>query len=105
MIARIWRGEAISDNAPRYVDHLEGSVFPKLERLSGHEGAYLLRRETNDRVEFVVLTLWATMEAIHQFAGDDPGVAVVEPAAREVLTRFDESVDHYEIVLSSAPTS
>ena len=96
MIARVWRGEAISDNAPRYVDHLEESVFPKLERLSGHEG--------DDRVEFVVLTLWATMEAIHQFAGDDPGVAVVEPAAREVLTRFDESVDHYEIVLPSAPT-
>jgi hypothetical protein len=30
---------------------------------------------------------------------------VVEPAAREMLTRFDESVDHYEIVLPSAPTS
>jgi heme-degrading monooxygenase HmoA len=58
MIARVWRGEATSDNAPRYVDHLEGSVFPKLERLSGHEGAYLLRRESNDHVEFVVLTLW-----------------------------------------------
>jgi heme-degrading monooxygenase HmoA len=104
MIARVWRGEATSDNAPRYVDHLEGSVFPQLERLSGQKGACLLRRETGDRVEFVVLTLWDTMEAIHQFAGDDPGVAVVEPAAREVLTRFDESVDHYEIVLPSAPT-
>jgi hypothetical protein len=42
MIARVWRGEATIDNAPRYVDHLEGSVFPQLERLSGHEGAYLL---------------------------------------------------------------
>ena len=64
----------------------------------------MLRRETRDRVEFLVLTLWDTMEAIHRFAGDDPGVAVVEPAAREVLTRFDESVDHYEIVLPSART-
>jgi hypothetical protein len=44
------------------------------------------------------------MEAIHQFAGDDPGVAVVEPAAHEVLTRFDKSVDHYEVALPSAPT-
>jgi hypothetical protein len=44
------------------------------------------------------------MEAIHQFAGDDPGVAVIELAAREVLARFDESVDHFEIVLPSAPT-
>ena len=99
MIARVWRGEATSETAPRYVDHLERSVFPQLEQISGHEGAYLLRRETGDRVDFVVLTLWNTMDAIRQFAGDDAAVAVVEPAARDVLTRFDESVDHYEIVL------
>jgi hypothetical protein len=39
------------------------------------------------------------MEAVRRFAGDEPERAVVEPAARAVLSDFDESVRHYEVVL------
>jgi hypothetical protein len=46
-----------------------------------------------------VLTAWESMEAVRGFAGDDPERAVVEPEARAVLSDFDESVRHYELVL------
>jgi heme-degrading monooxygenase HmoA len=46
----------------------------------------------------VVLTLWDSMDAVRRFAGPDPDKAVVEPAAQAVLTEFDQSVTHFEIV-------
>jgi hypothetical protein len=60
-------------------------------------GARLLRRESGDEVEFLVLTEWTSWEAIRVFAGEDPGAAVIEPAARAVLTHADEHVSHYEL--------
>jgi hypothetical protein len=49
-------------------------------------------------VEFVVQTYWESMQAIAQFAGPNPEVAVVEPAARAALSSFDHIVLHYEVV-------
>jgi len=58
----------------------------------------LLRRAVEGAVELVVLTLWESMEAVRKFAGKEPEKAVVEPEARAVLTSFDDSVTHFEIV-------
>ena len=73
-------------------------VFPKVRAIDGHRGEYLLRREVEDGVELIVLTLWDSMEAIRRFAGPDPNKAVVEPEARAVLTGFDECVTHFDVV-------
>ena len=42
--------------------------------------------------------LHSLMEAVRKFAGEEPEKAVVEPEARAVLTAFDESVTHFEVV-------
>ena len=65
----------------------------------GHRDACLLQRTTGDRVEFLVLTCWRSMHDVRGFAGDEPSQAMVEPEARAVLREFDETVDHYEVVL------
>jgi hypothetical protein len=49
-------------------------------------------------VEFLVLTRWASMDAIRAFAGDDVGRAVVEPDAIAALVSFDRTVRHYELL-------
>lgn len=46
----------------------------------------------------MVLTLWETMAAVRKFAGATPEKAIVEPAARAMLTSFDDVVTHFEIV-------
>jgi len=102
MIARIWRGRATSQNAEIYAEHATKRVFPGLQKIAGHRGAYLMRQETAGQVEFLVMTLWDSWEAVHAFAGASPEVAVVEPDARAVLTEFDEFVSHY-VVASGAP--
>ena len=98
MILRMWHARATVENSGKYVEHATKKVFPALSAIEGHRGAYLLRRAVDGAVEFVVLTLWESMEAIREFAGAKPEKAVVEPEARAVLTAFDESVTHFQVV-------
>jgi heme-degrading monooxygenase HmoA len=98
MIARMWRGETTRENADAYYRHLTGNVMPSLNKIGGHRGAYVLRREMDRNVEFMVITLWASMDAIREFAGNTPDVAVVEPAARALLADFDGFVRHYSVI-------
>ncbi|MBC7788870.1 MAG: antibiotic biosynthesis monooxygenase [Anaerolineae bacterium] len=102
MIVRIWRGQAEARNSDAYQRHVTTNVFPTLPAIPGHRAAYLLRREMGGQVEFLAVTLWESMEAVKQFAGTDPDVAVVEPAARAVLSDFDTFVKHYELVHRSS---
>ena len=98
MILRMWRGQSTVEKADEYVRHATTKVFPALSTIEGHRGAYLLRRSSSDRVEFVVLTLWESMEAVRKFAGAELNQAVVEPAARAVLTSFDDFVTHFDVI-------
>ena len=97
MIVRIWRGNALLQNAAAYDRHVTGRVFPALKDIPGHRGAYLLRRETEGWVEFLAVTVWDSMDSVRRFAGANPDVAVVEPDAHAVLAEYDDFVRHYEV--------
>lgn len=98
MIARIWRGWASRENAAAYEEHFRSEVLRELSRVSGYRRAELLRREDGVETEIVVVTQFESMDAIRGFAGLDPDAAVVAPRAREVLSRFEDRVRHYEVV-------
>ena len=97
MIARTWRGHASIAKADAYVRHFTAKVVPHLEEIAGHRGAWLLRRETEGRVEFLAVTLWDSLETVKAFAGPDPEVAIIEPEGRAALTEFDEFARNYEV--------
>jgi hypothetical protein len=61
----------------------------------------VLQRSFGGEAEILVLTLWDSMMAIRTFAGDDPNVAVVEDEAKTLLSHFDLSVKHFEVVLEA----
>lgn len=100
IILRMWKGQAVPEKADKYVQHARKNVFPELRRIEGHRGAYLLRRAVKGAVEFVVLTLWDSMDAVRRFAGAQPEKAVVAPDAQAMLISFDDLVSHYEVVHS-----
>jgi heme-degrading monooxygenase HmoA len=75
--------------------------MPELIRLAGYRGALVLRRRVEGGTELEVLTFWTSMAAIRRFAGDIIDRAVVEPAAKAVLTRFDSRVRHFDVVLDA----
>ena len=100
MVLRMWKARSTTEKSTKYVDHVAKKVFPLLCSIEGHRGAYLLQRAVNSAIEFVVLTLWESMEAVRKFAGPTAEKAVVDPEAQAVLTSFDESATHYQVVYS-----
>jgi heme-degrading monooxygenase HmoA len=98
MISRQWRGLAKPDCSQAYLDHLRKETFPAIGRLPGFLRVAILRRTLPEGVEYLVVTEWASLEAIRRFAGDDVERAVVPPAVREMMLEYDHVVRHYEIV-------
>ena len=98
MIVRVWRGRAAASNREAYPGHFRRNVLPEIRAIEGFKGASLLQRDQAGDVEFVVMTRWASLDAIRAFAGDDISRAVVEPEARAALLSYDETVQHYDVV-------
>jgi heme-degrading monooxygenase HmoA len=98
LISRNWRGLVLSEEADNYILHLRQETFPQLARIAGFVSASILRRETARGVEFLIQTLWESMDAIRQFAGESVQVAVVPPVAQAMMIEYDREVVHYEIV-------
>ncbi len=99
MIARVWHGWARRAGADAYEAELRGTVLPGLRGVDGYRGAHVLRRTDGDEVAFVTITYFESEDAVRAFAGEDPERAVVTPAARALLSRFDERARHYEVVI------
>ena len=103
MIVRTWRGWAAASNRAAYPDHFRKHVLPELKGIAGFLEASLLQQDRQGEVGFLVLTRWASIEAVRAFAGDDISRVVVEPEAVAALVSFDRSVQHYELVEELQP--
>ena len=100
MIARVWRGWTSIENADAYEKLLREQVLPGLRQIDGYRGGYILRQEGNDEVEFVVLNLFESLEAVRAFAGPDYTVPVFEPEARQLLSKVEPLARHYEVKIT-----
>ena len=100
MIARLWHGWTTPENAGIYENLLKMDIFPGIaaKGVAGYRGIRLLRRAHDGEVEFITVMEFDSWEAVRQFAGEDYERAYVPQKAREVLARFDERSQHYEII-------
>lgn len=99
MILRSWRGFTAEDDAERYATYLQETGVASYRATPGNRGVYVLRRVRDDRAEFLVLSLWDSMDAVREFAGEEPECAVFYPDDDGFLVEKDLHVDHYEVVL------
>jgi len=99
MICRIWHGYTSQQNADAYEALLKDEIFTGIQerQIKGYQGIRLLRRSLNDKVEFITIMWFESLEAVRIFAGEDYEVAVVPQEARALLSSFDERSQHYEI--------
>ena len=98
MIARIWRGRTPAEKADAYHEYLRATGLREYEETPGNRGVYVLRRTTGDVAEFLLVSLWDSMEAVRAFAGDDPEGAVYYPEDDEYLLEREPRVAHYEVL-------
>ncbi len=68
-----------------------------LQQIDGYRGGYILRQEGTDEVEFVVMNLFESLEAVRAFAGPEYTVPVFEPEARQLLSKVEPVARHYEV--------
>jgi hypothetical protein len=99
MIARWWKGWTTRANADAYETLLRERVLPALQAIDGYRGGYVLRHDGEDDVEFAILNLFDSLEAVQAFAGPDFAVPVFEPEARELLSRVEPLAQHYMVRL------
>ncbi|MGD9344701.1 MAG: antibiotic biosynthesis monooxygenase [Candidatus Aminicenantes bacterium] len=99
MVGRVWYGWTTPENADVYEELLKTEIFPGIaaKNVPGYRGIQLFRRPLDGEVEFMTVMSFDSWDSVIQFAGEDYEKAYVPPKAREVLSRFDERSQHYEI--------
>jgi heme-degrading monooxygenase HmoA len=100
MIARIWHGATRLADGDIYAGHLlgEDSRISDYTDVHGNLGAWVLRRDGDERAEFMMFSLWDSMEAIKGYAGDVPEKAVFYEKDERYLIERDEFVSHFEVI-------
>ena len=97
MIARTWTGAVHTTDADEYADYIRETGFREYGETPGNCGAWLLRRDHEGTTEFITLSLWDSVEAVHAFAGDDIEAAVLYPDDERYLIDGASAIAHYEV--------
>lgn len=97
MIARLWKGWTAPEDADAYERLLRERVLPGLKEIAGYRGGYILRKEDENEVEFAVMNLFESLDAVRAFAGPEYEIPVFEPEARLLLIKVEPIARHYEV--------
>jgi heme-degrading monooxygenase HmoA len=97
VIARIWKGATKRADGDAYAEYMGSTGIAGYRSTPGNRAAVMLRRDVEDRSEFLMLSLWESMEAVVSFAGEEPETAVFYPEDDRFLIDRDLTVTHYEV--------
>lgn len=103
MIARIWRGAVAQADRDAYAEYMDATGVAGYTSTPGNRGVWMLRRDVDGKTEFLMFTLWESIEAVEAFAGERPEVAVFYPEDDRFLVERDEFVSHYEVAREVQP--
>ena len=103
MIARTWRGAVRREDGDAYAEYLLETGVRGYRETPGNLGVWMLRREVAELTEFVMFTLWESMDAVRAFAGDDPETAVFYAEDERFLVERDLTTTHYEVAAHEGP--
>ena len=100
MIARVWRGWTESARKDDYIAYLGRTGVPELRATPGNRGVYLLYRGVDERTEFVVMSLWDSLDSVKLFAGDDVRAARFYPEDDAFLVDREWTCEHFQVAVS-----
>lgn len=98
-IIRTWKGWTSIENAPIYENMLINEVFPEVKKngVEGLEKVSISTMEKNDEMEFFLVLQFDSLESVKMFAGEKYDMAYIPDNAKCVLSRYDETADHFEL--------
>jgi len=97
-IIRTWKGWTTIENAPVDEDMLINEVFPAVKKkgVNGLEKVSISIQHKKDEVEFFLILLFDSLDAVKTFAGENYEIAYIPENAQRVLLRYEETAQHYE---------
>jgi heme-degrading monooxygenase HmoA len=103
MIARIWRGWTLREDADAYVEYLQQTGAPASLGTPGNRGFTILHRPDGEREEFLTISLWDSLEVVRGFAGDDIEKAVFYPEDDAFLVDREWTAAHFAWITGRDP--
>jgi heme-degrading monooxygenase HmoA len=103
MIARIWRGSVRKHDGDAYAEYMQSTGIPGYVNAPGNRGVWMLRRDVDDNTEFLMFTLWDSIDSVKAFAGDDYETAVFYPEDENYLVERDQTSTHYLVDTHVSP--
>jgi heme-degrading monooxygenase HmoA len=97
LIARIWRGAVRRRDADAYASYMQETGVAAYAGTPGNQGVWMLRRDVGDRTQFLMFTLWDSLEAVKAFAGEDYETAVFYPQDERFLVERDLTSTHFVV--------
>jgi heme-degrading monooxygenase HmoA len=97
VIARIWKGAVRQRDGDAYARYMQQTGVAEYAETPGNRDVWMLRRDVGDRTEFLMFTLWDSLEAVKGFAGEDYERAVFYPEDDRFLVERDRTASHYQV--------
>ena len=98
-IIRTWKGWTTIENAPIYEDMLVNEVFPTVKKkgVEGLEKVSISTLEKKDEMEFFLVLQFDSLASVKMFAGEDYEKAYIPDNAKQVLSKYDTTAQHFTL--------
>jgi heme-degrading monooxygenase HmoA len=103
MIARVWRGVVAAQDGDAYAAYMQDTGIAGYAATPGNQGVWMLRRAVDEGEEFMMFTLWDSLDAVKAFAGEDFETAVFYAEDERFLIRRELVSTHYEVATAVTP--
>jgi heme-degrading monooxygenase HmoA len=97
MIARIWKGAVRRSDSDAYSRYMTETGVAGYAATDGNAGVWMLRRDVGDNTEFLMFTLWDSLDAVRNFAGEGYEAAVFYPEDDRFLVDRDLGASHWVV--------
>lgn len=97
-IARIWRGITWATKSTQYLEYLNKVIIPACQTADGNEGLLVLKECQGELAHFLLLSFWASDEALARFTGADAEVVSPTPEEKILLIAFESTARHYKVI-------
>ena len=97
LISRTWHGTVPLEHGDAFAAYLEKTGVQGSRSIPGNAAAYVHRVEQDGHSHFFLCTLWFSWEAVRDFAGETPEIAVTYPEDAKYDLISDPVVIHQEV--------